>query len=69
MAIDYESLRRFARANGDVKMSAPRSEISILKDGSPQFFDVIEKATTFVVAGKEYTREQFERLLRSETAE
>ncbi len=33
------------------------------KDGTPELFDVIEKATTFVFNGKEYTRAQFEKLL------
>lgn len=42
-------------------MYAPQTDVTILKEGSAQFVDVIEKATTFTLDGKKYTREQFER--------
>jgi hypothetical protein len=63
VAIDYESLSKFVRANGTIKLYAPNGEVTILKDGTPQVFEAIENATTFVFDGKEYTRAQFEKLL------
>jgi hypothetical protein len=69
VAIDYESLRKFARANGNIKLYAPKGEVTILKDGTPQVFEVIENATTFVFGGKEYTRAQFEKLLLAPDAD
>jgi hypothetical protein len=66
MTINYESLRRFARENGDIRLyAAEKAEIIILKDGTPNLFDVIEHATTFYFNGKQYTRAQFEDLLSS----
>lgn len=63
MAINYESLREFARENGDIKLYAPEGEVTILKDGTPDLFNIIERATTFVLKGQEYTRSQFDKLL------
>ncbi len=64
MAISYESLRKFARKNGDIKLYAPnKGELVILKDGTADLFDVIERATTFFFGGKEYTRAEFDQLL------
>jgi len=64
MKMTYESLRKFARENGDIKLFAPnKGEIIILKDGTPDLFDVIEKATTFIFHGKEYNRADFEKVL------
>lgn len=65
MPINYESLRKFARENDDnIRLYAsPRAEIVILKDGTPDFFDVIEHATIFSFAGKVYTRGEFEELI------
>ena len=67
MAISYESLREFARKNGDIRLYAPnKGELVILKDGTPDVFDTIDKATTFFAGGKEYSREEFEKLLAQE---
>jgi hypothetical protein len=64
MAINYESLRKFAREKGNVRVYAPnKGEVVILKDGTPDLFDVIDRATVFTFEGKEYTREQFEKLM------
>jgi hypothetical protein len=63
MAIDYEKLRQFARKNGDIKLYAPKGEITILKNGTEDLFSIIENATTFVFNGKEYSRKQFDELL------
>jgi len=66
MAITYDSLRQFARENGDIRLYAPeKAEVIILKDGTPNLFDVIAHAATFYFNGKEYTRAQFEELLSS----
>ncbi len=65
MKITYETLREFARENGDVKLYAPdRGELVILKDGTPGLFDIIQKATTFMFAGREYSRDQFADLMK-----
>jgi hypothetical protein len=66
MAITYDSLRQFARENGDIRLYAPeKAEVIILKDGTSNLFDVIAHATTFYFKGKEYTRAQFDDLLSS----
>ena len=66
MAITYDSLRQFARENGDIRLYAPeKAEVIILKDGTTNLFDVIAHATTFYFNGKEYTRGQFDELLSS----
>ena len=66
MRITYESLSQFARENGDVKLyAAEKAQITILKDGTPDLFDVIEHAATFYFNGKQYTRAEFEDLLSS----
>jgi hypothetical protein len=64
MAINYEALRQFARKNGDVRLFAPnKGEVVILKDGTPDLFDVIDRATVFTFDGRSYTREDFEKLM------
>jgi len=67
MKIDYESLRKFARENGDIEIYAPKGKAVILKDGTTDVYSIVENASTFVFGGKPYTRPEFEKLL-SESA-
>jgi hypothetical protein len=67
MAINYESLREFARKNGNITLYAPTGEVTILKDGTFDLLGIIEKATAFIFEGKQYTRAQFEKLLANPT--
>jgi hypothetical protein len=68
MTITYEALRRFVKKVGfDLSLYAPnKAELRILRDGTADLFDVIEKATTFSFGGREYTREEFEKILEQE---
>jgi hypothetical protein len=71
MAITYESLRAFVRKVGfDLNLFAPnKGELRILKDGTADVFDIIDKATIFSFGGKEYSREEFDKLLNREIPE
>ncbi len=59
MAITYEQLDRFVKANGDVTMSP----VKYLPNGNEDKQGTIETATQFVWKEKPYTRGEFERLL------
>jgi len=59
MAITYEQLDRFVKANGDVCMSP----VKYLPNGNKDKHGTIENATQFVWKGEPYTREEFEKLV------
>jgi len=68
MTITYEALRQFVKKVGfDLNLYAPnKGELKILKDGTADVFDIIEKATVFSFGRKEYNREEFEKLLEQQ---
>jgi hypothetical protein len=66
VALRFEEVTEFARQNGDVKGWAKQSAVTLLKSGdvdSVRFWE--EDAVTFEYGGKSYTREEFEKLVRS----
>lgn len=65
MAIDLGRLRAFVIRSGLVlKVYAPdKGELRILKDGSADILDIVDRATKFSFSGKDYSREEFEKLL------
>lgn len=66
MALKYEEVSRFARQNGDVKGWAQKAGVTLLKSrevDSVKFWE--EEAVRFEHAGRSYTREEFEKLVRS----
>ncbi len=66
MALKYEEVARFARQNGDVKGWAKEGAVTLLKSGEVDMVKFWEEdAVRFEHGGKSYTREEFERLVRS----
>jgi hypothetical protein len=66
MALKYEEVARFARQNGNVKAWAKEGAVTLLKSGevdSVKFWE--EEAVVFEHGGKSYSREGFEKLVRS----
>jgi hypothetical protein len=70
MAVTYQDVSRFVRKNGDVKAFAEKSHVTLLKDGNIDSVALIEKdAVRFEYAGRSYSREEFERLVKEKQAE
>ena len=65
MAITFESIREFVRTHQEevTILAGSQSGVKILKNGSVDVFDLIDKATDFVVSGTAYAREDFEELM------
>ncbi len=64
MPVTYESVREFPRTHGNVTVTAFKSvEIKILKSGDVDIIELVENATDFYFDGKNYNRQEFEKLL------
>ncbi len=66
MSLKYEEIQKFARENGNIRGWAEKGTVTLLKSGdidSIIFWE--EEAVRFDHAGVSYSREQFERFIRS----
>ena len=63
MEVTLENLRKFVRHYGDLTILDSTGTSHKLKDGTPDVWEVAEKADTFWCEGRKYTRAQMETLL------
>jgi hypothetical protein len=63
MKITPENIRKFVLAHGDVNILDTGGKTLRLRNGDPDFFDLVEKADRFQYNNRWYTRPEFEKLL------
>ena len=63
MEITAERISKLVRNHGDVSIYDSTGKVRPLKNGSPDYWALIEHADRFHFGGQWHTREQFEKLL------
>ena len=63
MEISVENLRNFVRNHGSVSIVDSAGETRKLKDGSPDVWELVDKADEFHFDGKKYRRNEFAQVM------